>query len=73
MIANTDAPPIHSFIKKYDLSNKVIYYFGTPVSNLMIELYTIQRYLQYSGVKEEIEGAFSQANILKEKELDYGK
>ena len=73
MIANTDAPPIHSFMKKYGLSNKVIYHFGTPVSNLMIELYTIQRYLQYSDVKEEIEGPFSQANILKEKELDYGK
>ena len=73
MIANTDAPPIQSFIKKYDLSNKIIYSLGTPVPNLMIELCTMQRYLQYSGVKEEIEGPFSQANILKEKELDYGK
>ena len=51
-MANTDAPPIQSFIKKYDLSNKVIYYFGTPISNLMIELYTIQRYLQYSALKD---------------------
>ena len=50
-MANTDAPPVQSFIKKYDLSNKVIYYFGTPISNLMIELYTIQRYLQYSALK----------------------
>ena len=46
-MANTDAPPIQSFI----ISNKVIYYFGTPISNLMIELYTIQRYLQYSALK----------------------
>ena len=51
-MVNTDAPPIQSFIKKYDLSNKVIYYFGTPISNLMIELYTIQRYLQYSALKD---------------------
>lgn len=25
---------------------------GTPVSNSMAELYTMQRYLQYSGLKE---------------------
>ena len=29
----TYAPPIHSFIKKYDLSDKVIYPFGTATSN----------------------------------------
>ena len=29
----TYAPPIHTFIKKYDLSDKIIYPFGTATSN----------------------------------------
>lgn len=29
----TYAPPIHSFIKKYDLSDKIVYPFGTATSN----------------------------------------
>ena len=29
----TYAPPINSFIKRYDLSNKIIYPFGTATSN----------------------------------------
>lgn len=29
----TYAPPIHTFIKKYDLTDKIIYPFGTATSN----------------------------------------
>ena len=30
----------------------VIFATGTPISNSMVELYTIQRYLQYSTLEE---------------------
>ncbi len=32
----------------------VVFATGTPISNSMVELYTMQRYLQYSAAKYEL-------------------
>ena len=42
---------IHVF-QIYRVSRGVIFATGTPVSNSMTELYTMQRYLQYERLQE---------------------